>query len=83
MDLNGTIIIYNEDTDTTTVQTNETKAIDKVLNKYPKDSITIVEEDKKHRPVEVKATVQGRHVNISKYKTKEDITKQLRNLKNQ
>ena len=71
MDVKSTVIVYNEEENTTMIQTKVKKDIEKVLNKYPLNSIEIIETDKNNRPLEIRTTVEGKHIMIPSYKSKE------------
>ncbi|HJG96478.1 MAG TPA: hypothetical protein K8V90_05185 [Romboutsia timonensis] len=82
MDLKGTVIIYNEEVNKTTIQTNNPKDIKKVKSKFPKEYIEELK-DNKGNIKEIVMTVTGRHMIIPGYTTEATRQARINNLKNQ
>lgn len=80
MDLKGTVIIYNEEVNKTTIQTNNPKDIKKVKSKFPKEYIEELKDNKGN----IKEIVMtGRHMIIPGYTTEATRQAKMNNLKNQ
>lgn len=82
MDLKGTVIIYDEEVNKTTIQTNNPKDIKKVKSKFPKEYIEELK-DNKGNIKEIVMTVTGRHMIIPGYTTEATRQARINNLKNQ
>lgn len=82
MDLKGTVIIYDEEVNKTTIQTNNPKDIKKVKSKFPNEYIEELK-DNKSNTKEIVMTVTGRHMIIPGYTTEATRQARMNNLRNQ
>lgn len=82
MDLKGTVIIYDEEVNKTTIQTNNPKDIKKVKSKFPNEYIEELK-DNKGDTKEIVMTVTGRHMIIPCYTTEAIRQARINNLRNQ
>ena len=82
MNLKGTVIIYNEEVNKTTIQTNNPKDIKKVKSKFPNEYIEELK-DNKGNTKEIVMIVTGRHMIIPGYTIEATRQARINNLRNQ